>query len=87
MRLSKVPLLVVEEHLINLNLLVNAYVDETDDYPKRWLIRYFMDTAYTQEDSEGNHGATIEFRTRKAAVEALAKLASAADSLVIEESS
>lgn len=85
MRLGRVPLLVVADHVINLRLLVNAYVEESDTYAKKWCIRYFMDTAYTQEDGEGEHGIVIEFKTKKAALETLATIATAADSFVIED--
>lgn len=85
MRLVKVPLVLIEDHVINLKLLATAYVEETDDYPKKWLVRYFLDTAYDYEDDDGEDGYSIEFKTKKAAQEALAKIAGFSDTVLIEE--
>ena len=84
MRLVKVPLILIEDHVINLKLLASAYIEETDDYPKKWMVRYYMDLAYNVEDNDGET-FSIEFKTRKAAVEALAKITAATDTVMIEE--
>jgi hypothetical protein len=84
MRLSKVPLVIVGEHVINLNLLANAHVDGGGPYGK-YGIRYFMDLANTQEDDDGNQGCFIPFSSKKAAVAALVALSTASDTLIMEE--
>lgn len=85
MRLSKVPLVVVQEHVINLNLLLNAYVEQYESYPAKYGIRYFMDSANVQEDEDGNQGALIRFSSKKAALAGLASIAAATDTLLVEE--
>lgn len=85
MRLSKVPLVIVQDHVINLNLLLNAYLDQYESYPAKYGIRYFMDAANMQEDENGAQGALIKFSSKKAAVAALSALATATDTLVVEE--
>ena len=84
MRLARVPLVVIQDHVINLNLLANAYV-EKDNYGSKWVIRYFMDTATMQEDDNGAQGACIEFASKKAALTALQALSTATDTLMVEE--
>jgi len=84
-RLSKVPLVVIQDHVINLNLLLNAYIDQYESYPAKYGIRYFMDSANVQEDENGAQGALIQFSSKKAAVAGLAALAAATDTLMVEE--
>jgi hypothetical protein len=85
MRLSKVPLVVVQDHVINMNLLLNAYVDTYSSYPTKYGIRYFMDSATQPEDENGVPGSFIHFSSKKAAVAGLAALAAATDTLMVEE--
>lgn len=85
MRLARVPLVQIEDHVINLNLLLNAYVDQYESYPAKYGIRYFMDAATMQEDENGAQGALIQFGSKKKALEALALLTSSTDTLLVEE--
>lgn len=85
MRLSKVPLVVIQDHVINLNLLVNAYVDINGSYPTKYGIRYFTDSGYVAEDENGVPGNFISFPSKKAAIAGLARLAAATDTLLVEE--
>lgn len=79
-------LLQVEDHVINLKLLLNAYVEQHESYPAKFGIRYFVDAAAgPQEDENGNQGSLIEFSSKKKALEGLAKIASATDTLIIDD--
>lgn len=78
------PLVVLGEHVINLDFLTNAYI-EREYGSGKYLIRYFIDSTNGQEDDEGNPGKTVSFPNKKSAVAALQALATASDTLVIED--
>lgn len=88
MRLTRVPLLHLDDHVINLNFLLNAYLEsDDDDYPVKYGVRYFMDaTAGCTDPEDGNPGVLIKCKTKKAAVEMLKFIATATDTVMIEES-
>lgn len=85
MRLTRVPLVQIENHVINLNYFVNAWVDETtDEYGgKPWKLWYY--TNIDRSDEEDLFAVAIRFKTRKAALDALAKITSCTDTLVVDE--
>lgn len=85
MRLARVPLVQIEDHVINLNLLLNAYLDNDGGYTPKFGIRYFMDSATQPEDENGAPGTFILIGTKKKSLEALALLTSSTDTLLVEE--
>lgn len=89
MRVARVALHLIKSgdecHVINLKLLLNAYIEKSGDYPIKYGIRYYMDTAIALGDEDGQVGDLITFASKKAAFAAMAALAAATDTLLVEE--
>lgn len=87
MRLSKVPLVLIDEdNLVNLKYLTNAYIEKMDGYPTKWRLYYYVNGTTVVDNQDNGPGLWIEYTTHKAAREALAALMTGADALLIEES-
>lgn len=85
MRLTRVPLVQIENHVINLDHFVNAWVGETtEEYgSKPWKLWYYTDI--DRSDEGDLFAAFIRFKTRKAALDALVKITSCTDTLMVDE--